>query len=240
MSQDNRKILCIYTREQDKSTAPDSIIPSGVPTEASMKWAPGIVTWKLLNETTDIPDGEMVHTCFSLAFTYWGLFTRDIHFKRVYGAEKADITIQFKVSDPGLPSPSTLAYTYYPNPNAPAITSVFNNDLHLIWSIDGKPITCAQALKQGNATGCVDPNQMLQTISLLNTATHEMGHAIGLVHTTDCPTCIMYPFYNGEVSLKPEEINNVELLYGKRSIPQHVIDSFASIMARIKKLGKYI
>lgn len=235
---DPKSVVCIYKVKSD--IVSDNFVPDNVPGEAPLKWAPGIVTWKLVNETGDIPDGEMVHTAFALAFTHWGLFTKDISFHRVYGDVKADITIKFVVDPSTFASASTLAMTYYPNPNNPSITSLFNNDMHLIWSLDGKPITCAQALKQGNAIGCVDPNELLQTINLLQVALHEMGHAIGLVHTNDCPKCTMYPFYHNDMELQPQEISIVQQMYGKRIIPQWVIDNFTSVLNRIKNLGRYI
>lgn len=49
--------------------------------------------------------------------------------------------------------------------------------------------------------------------SLLAVATHEIGHALGLLHATT-PTSVMYPFNPGTETLSPDDLAGIRALYG--------------------------
>lgn len=54
-------------------------------------------------------------------------------------------------------------------------------------------------------------------INFLYAATHELGHSLGLAHSSD-PNAVMYPTY-GEVyskdfKLSQDDINGIQKLYG--------------------------
>ena len=51
------------------------------------------------------------------------------------------------------------------------------------------------------------------TPSLLATAIHETGHALGLLHSTN-PASVMYPFATNNETLSPEDVGAIRALYG--------------------------
>ena len=52
---------------------------------------------------------------------------------------------------------------------------------------------------------------------LLHTAMHEIGHALGLNHST--ANTVMFEFYNGQAILQGDDILGISALYGFKSIP---------------------
>src|SRR5262245_40515053 len=47
----------------------------------------------------------------------------------------------------------------------------------------------------------------------LNTALHEIGHALGLGHSA-VTTAVMYAFANGVTTLQPDDIAGIQAIYG--------------------------
>lgn len=58
---------------------------------------------------------------------------------------------------------------------------------------------------------------MVSGINFLYVATHELGHSLGLSHSSD-PDAVMYPTYSKEESknfkLSQDDINGIQKLYG--------------------------
>ena len=54
--------------------------------------------------------------------------------------------------------------------------------------------------------------------SLYDVALHEIGHALGLDHSSD-PTALMYSRYSGTSSLQEDDINGIQYLYGASVSP---------------------
>lgn len=215
----------------------DTVVPSPATPNTPFKWNNGTVTYKLVNETGDIPDGALEHTCLNFAFTTWVLLIKDIRFQRVTGNTPADITVSFSKTDNYFTSPGILAYSYLPNPSqVGGVISVFNDDPLLRWSIDGKGIDAH----------IIDPihyptpntGVLIATINLLQVMTHEMGHAIGLQHSQGTFD-IMYPYYHNTFGASTTDIQNIQSLYEARGLSQKIIDNFTSILNRIKTTGKY-
>lgn len=212
-------------------------LPPGLP-QTIGKQPDGIITWSLKNSSGDIPDTHKEFIAIAGGITQWGLQLKNITFQHVPWTQNANVKIEFVIpSDPrysGLfASDSTLAQTYYPIPQNGALAGCMflNGDFREIWSLDGVPIPCSQALATGHATGCVDPTQLIQTFKLTTVTRHEFGHALGLPHLDKGNT--MTAFYaDMPDKLGPEDIQLSQGLYGNRGIEQHIIDSVDSLIAR--------
>ena len=59
-----------------------------------------------------------------------------------------------------------------------------------------------------------DRNISLDQTSLFATLIHEIGHALGLVHS-DVVDSVMFAYYNGKIELADDDILAIENLYGK-------------------------
>ena len=93
------------------------------------------------------------------------------------------------VGDLGAPNPTTGSVTLgSTEPDGSRIT--FNNN---------SAVTFVPALPGGN--------------SLLGVAAHEIGHAIGILHSTT-PGTLMFPFSSVTETLASEDISAVRALYG--------------------------
>jgi hypothetical protein len=90
----------------------------------------------------------------------------------------------------------TLAYTYYPSSTANGLAGDIVFDSSEKWATNPK-----------NGT------------DLLEVATHELGHALGLGHSTDS-SAIMYPYYGGRFSglgtgyLTSSDVSAIQSVYG--------------------------
>lgn len=172
------------------------------------------ITYQLVMNSSDkfvdIPNTHNISIAVNSAFTVWGLFG-NIRFVRVPQTSSImpDITIKFDGSDPMFAPPSgqtissTMAYTYYPNMTPSGkFTSVYNSNY--LWSLDGK---------------------FNFAYNINETLRHELGHSIGMVHTTN-PDDIMYPFYHNANNPTSMDIYQVQFMYGIRNISQWKIDAF--------------
>ena len=67
---------------------------------------------------------------------------------------------------------------------------------------------------------------LVSGVNFLYVATHELGHSLGLSHSSD-PNAVMYPTYSKEDSknfkLSQDDINGIQLLYGNISIRRHCL-----------------
>jgi hypothetical protein len=89
-----------------------------------------------------------------------------------------------------------LAHAFYPPPNGGCIAG----DLHF-----------------DDAETWVTPGLGGTGIDLATVAAHELGHALGLKHSTD-PNALMYPYYSGRRAyLGYDDILGMTALYGKRA-----------------------
>ncbi|KAK9873387.1 hypothetical protein WA026_022450 [Henosepilachna vigintioctopunctata] len=161
-------------------------------------------TWSIENLTFKIwryPTGltqDSVDKTIQKAFDLWSEYT-DLTFKPT--PSKANIDIAFLRNDheDGYPfdgREGQLAHTFLPE-----YGGAIHFDISEDWTIDSR-----------------DGKNLLQV------AAHEIGHALGLLHSEKCNS-IMTPLYNDnlfDVKLYPDDIQRIQNLYGpktKRSQP---------------------
>lgn len=196
------------------------------------KWKDGFVSYKLTNNTGDIPGEKLEARSLNLAFLEWARYIQKIKFKRVYGSSPADIVVKFDSTDPYFAgSDGILAYTWYPNVSSNlAGDMVVNDSPTLRWSLTGAPIKAHDA----DPEHYPDPNdtRTFKTVSIRQVFTHELGHALGLPHNTACLDCIMYPYYHRAVYLASNDIERAQAIYGKRAINASILESLRKIIGR--------
>jgi len=207
--------------------------------EWNWKWTAGeTVTWKIEKTTPDFDKQYDVHRIFALAFMAWRMQIKDIKFRSIRrGSATADIPITFLPNHEDelfTKRPGVLAYAYFPTRSAIGGDITFNDEY--IWTSHGKPINAHVA----DPVHYPDPNTTVKfrTYNLQHTATHELGHALGLRHAQNCPQCVMHPYYNGQVEPQPLDVERIQGFYGKRFLPAWVI---ALLIFRIKRgwLGRH-
>ena len=158
------------------------------------RWPKPNVTFGFTNYTGDLPQVSIRQT-IRQAFTNWSNVSA-LTFTEVPAAN-ADIVIGFFTGNHGDGSNfdgpgNILAHGFYPPPNGGAIAGDLHFDDAETWTTNLPP------------TG-ID----LATVSL-----HEIGHTLGLAHST-ITSSVMYAFYGGpRRSLQPDDINGIVSIYG--------------------------
>lgn len=158
-------------------------------THLGTTWPQNEITWFLQNGTPDLPQ-SLVRSEMVRAFQYWADVT-PLRFREVFSTN-ADIIVQFAVRDHGdgnsFDGPGrTLAHAFQPGFGR-------GGDLHFD---DDERYTAS--------TG----------INLLQVAVHEIGHSLGMGHSSD-NNAIMAPFYTyrSNFALGTNDINGIQALYG--------------------------
>ncbi|KAH8321767.1 hypothetical protein KR067_000741 [Drosophila pandora] len=161
------------------------------------KWSKTDLTWSLVNRT--MPEAEKIRRLVGRALAVWENNSK-LTFREVY-SDQADIQILFarlqhgdgyKFDGPG----QVLAHAFYPGEGR-------GGDAHFdadeTWNFDG------------NADDSHGTN-------FLNVALHELGHSLGLGHSSD-QNAVMFPWYqNNEVDgkLPDDDRNGIQELYGSK------------------------
>ncbi|XP_043854071.1 stromelysin-1-like [Dromiciops gliroides] len=157
------------------------------------KWRKNEVTYRIVNYTNDMKQSD-VDAAIERALKVWSDVI-PLTFTRLLEGE-ADIMISFAVEDHGdflsFDGPGgVLGHAYPPGPN-------INGDVHLDddekWTED--------------KTG----------VNLFLAAAHELGHSLGLHHSSDTKA-LMYPLYNtntdpNKLRLSRDDIDGIQSLYG--------------------------
>jgi len=173
------------------------------------KWENNIITYSVIRGTEDIPREKPEHFAMNWAMTVWDVEIKSqLKYIPFDANNPPDITLEFRTSKHDelfRERPGTLAYAYFPGQGDVSGIIVFNDDY--IWGLaeGSTPVT--------NPDGSISN---VKVYNIVHTLIHEIGHSLGLRHIEDCRKCVMYPFYNDEVQLKPQEILDIRKKYGSR------------------------
>ncbi|XP_037534031.1 collagenase 3 [Nematolebias whitei] len=155
-----------------------------------LKWQTNTVTFRIINYTPDLKKSD-VDRAIRTALNVWSEVT-PLTFKKLYEGN-ADIMISFGTREHGDHNPfdgpdGLLAHAYPPGQGIGGDTH-FDEDEH--WTKDSS------------------------TYNLFIVAAHELGHALGMSHSSD-PGALMYPVYSYATGypLSVDDINGIQALYG--------------------------
>jgi len=167
--------------------------------QAISKWDKFDLTYAFANSTNDLP-GDSERTVVRQAFDLWAAQT-PLTFTEIDQTNQADILISWarggQAEGEGFDGPGgVLAQASFPNPyEQRQVFLQFDDDEGWV----------------NSETGDVD---------LLTVAAHEIGHTLGLAHSSDIDS-IMYPSYSGPHRfLGQDDVAGVQSLYGMASAPQ--------------------
>lgn len=146
-------------------------------------------------------------------------------FTEVADATNADIRVAWRTGDHGDGSPfdgegNVLAHAFYPPPSPQPIAG----DLHF----------------DGNEEWDTEDGGFWwwKRRDLMTVAVHELGHSLGLCHSTVADAC-MWPSYEGERRvLHQDDIDGIQALYGPPTVPAGSRFTEASLWA-VRSAGGY-
>lgn len=162
------------------------------------KWSSNALTYFFQNGTGDI-SGAGERQAIRDAFELWACVT-PLTFSEVSTASNADIVILWgnRNHGDGFPFDGTgnlLAHAFFPPPNGGSIAGDIHFDDEENWTLSYK----------------TTPNQ---PIDLVTVAAHEIGHSIGLRHSSN-PDALMYAYYSGSHRfLHVDDIEGIQSIYG--------------------------
>uniref|UniRef100_A0A3Q0SUS8 Collagenase 3 n=1 Tax=Amphilophus citrinellus TaxID=61819 RepID=A0A3Q0SUS8_AMPCI len=164
----------------------------------NLKWQNTNVTFRILNYTPDLKKSD-VDKAIRRALNLWSAVTPLI-FKKLHKGN-ADIMISFGSREHGDYNPfdgpdGLLAHAYPPGQGIGGDTH-FDEDEH--WTKDSS------------------------AYNLFVVAAHELGHALGMSHSSD-PGALMYPIYTYATGylLSEDDIEGIQDLYGPNPNPKKV------------------
>ena len=181
----------------------------------SMKWADGRPTWSLLSHSVDLGPSQTA-SVVSNAIDAWRAATDGAldPIQLTENLASADIIIQFKTEkdEPTFHQhPQIIGDAYYPGARSSEHLPnfiTFNDSYYFV-----TPESDLAGKVPPRSSLHNDEYQNLKTMILRNVCMHEFGHAIGLPHSKDCPSCVMAPYYNGVLDLDGNDIARVRAIY---------------------------
>jgi hypothetical protein len=162
-------------------------------------WDKTDITYAFVNGT-DRLQGDVERDLIRRAFALWAGQT-SLTFTEVTDSSTADIVIGWAVGDHGDGDPfdgpgDVLAHASFPNPYD-------NSQVFLHFDDDERWV-----------------DSETQNVDLLTVAAHEIGHTLGLAHSSD-PNALMYPSYSGPYrTLSEDDIAGIQEIYGVGSAPE--------------------
>lgn len=162
-------------------------------------WDKADITYVFVNGTDKL-EGDVERDLVRRAFALWAAPTL-LTFTEVTDSSTADIVVGWASGDHGDGDPfdgpgDVLAHASFPNPYD-------NSQVFLHFDDDERWV-----------------DSETQNVDLLTVAAHEIGHTLGLAHSSD-PNALMYPSYSGPYrTLGDDDIAGVQALYGVGSAPE--------------------
>ena len=170
-------------------------------------WPDGVISYRLNNFSSDFNQRWQTRA-ITVALRCWQWRITKLKFRR---ERNPDAHVDFDISWKGLDSFSSrgvLAHAWFPG--------------------------------QGNISGDVEINDEWEDVAGVHMASlskpplvpimiHEFGHSLGLRHDTSSTENIMYPSFNlglKKTSLGKNDITRIQERYGKRRLPQWIINYF--------------
>lgn len=200
----------------------NNVLATSTIDEWNIKWKTDTIYYHFESDCSDILGFDNELKAFRLAALAWTLATNlKIRQKR---RNTADAEIQVRWSDSEHDDlfkarPNVLAYAYYPAISREIAGDITFNDSHL-WSLDGANVPAHFADPEHYP---VESPVMMKTFDIQHTTTHELGHALGLKHSSNsCRDCVMYPMYNGQRNLRPNDTERIQKFYEKASTSERI------------------
>jgi hypothetical protein len=166
---------------------------------AISRWDKLDITYTFVNGTGQL-EGEVERDLIRRAFALWAEQTA-LNFTEVADSATADIVIGWAVGDHGDGDPfdgpgDVLAHASFPNPYD-------NSQVFLHFDDDERWV-----------------DSETRNVDLLTVAAHEIGHTLGLAHSSD-PNALMFASYSGPRRfLSEDDIAGVQAIYGVGSAPE--------------------
>lgn len=167
---------------------------------AGNKWGKTDLTYGFVEYSIDMPAPAVV-AALQQGFKLWSDVSR-LNFTFVTSGVP-DIVIRFVKGNHGdgiaFDGPgNVLAHAFFPPPNGGHLAGDCHFDEDERWTVGGNGI------------------------DLPTVGAHEIGHALGLAHST-AKEALMYPYYTGPAArLSPDDVAGVQALYGARTTPTPV------------------
>lgn len=166
---------------------------------AISRWDKLEITFVFVNGTDKL-DGDVERDLIRRAFALWAEHT-PLTFTELSDRSTVDIVVGWASGDHGDGDPfdgpgDVLAHASFPNPYD-------NSQVFLHFDDDERWV-----------------DSTTQDVDLLTVAAHEIGHALGLAHSSD-PNALMFASYSGpHRSLGEDDVAGVQALYGVGSAPE--------------------
>ena len=171
---------------------------------AISQWSKLDINYFFINDTSKL-EGDSEREVIRQAFGLWAGET-PLTFTEVSNQAAADIVVGWASGDHGDGDPfdgpgDVLAHASFPNPyDDSQVFLHFDNDERWV-------------------------NSDSSNVDLLTVAAHEIGHTLGLAHSSD-PNALMFPSYSGPHRfLDADDIQGAQSLYGVASAPPEAPES---------------
>jgi peptidoglycan hydrolase-like protein with peptidoglycan-binding domain len=164
------------------------------------RWPHNNLTYGFQNFTADLSQDQIIQA-LEQAFSLWSAET-PLTFTRIAATSNPDIVIRFVTGDHGDGSPfdgpgNVLAHAFYP-PVPPNPIQPIEGDAHF----------------DDAETWTVTIPNPANTFDLVTVAAHEIGHSLGLAHST-VTNSLMQAFYGGPHRfLHQDDISGIQTVYG--------------------------